>query len=640
MLRHFVQRDANVAVLEHPKWDHCVVIECTSAFSKSATEIPSGPVRQESLGAAARSYHIRVEERAKALPPRISKVRHAEAEKVAFQAVFGIYELLSGPYIALIRTADTVFSRQLSLPPLAPAGAEEQTVEFRRATRIAILPLFRAGRDLPPSLKADENRYLDLLYSAFSSHVFYFSYKHDVTASFQRRAFRYAGQGRHVKAQRWRRADNRFFWNRKAIQPLIDAGLGDQWVVPVMSAHIEGVDGLRVPGSGAEEHRFTYLFISRRSKCRAGTRFCRRGVDAKGNAANEVETEQVLLHQDGSIQSFVQLRGSIPLLWRSPVNLKYAPKVEIEKDGSANAGAFKEHMIKLAETYCGFHLTASGVPIYSDRVVKSLPTLPTPIIHAPVIRASNSRSHRGSLKGVHAANTPPARSRKNSIPRMGTHTPPNEAEVQPGRPSEQAPPPAEGWQGKIVMVNLIDHKGVQQRLGEAFSDLVDAAVHSLAGRAVLPPLRYIWFDFHKECSHMQWSRLSNLLEKLVEDVARGGWFHQGGEACKFSILRVQKGIVRTNCMDNLDRTNVVQSLIARHVLLQCLEERDSIGRQPSGGNGHTADHRHAAPYTTKAGVGGKNVLDSGIPVLEKAFKAIWGEKRRALDGAASRSVRC
>eukprot|EP00968_Pinguiococcus_pyrenoidosus_P012304 scaffold1071_cov252-Pinguiococcus_pyrenoidosus.AAC.3 len=451
MLRHFVQRDANVAVLEHPKWDHCVVIECTSAFSKvctfhtrgkgaprltvpfparsgpypkSATEIPSGPVRQESLGAAARSYHIRVEERAKALPPRISKVRHAEAEKVAFQAVFGIYELLSGPYIALIRTADTVFSRQLSLPPLAPAGAEEQTVEFRRATRIAILPLFRAGRDLPPSLKADENRYLDLLYSAFSSHVFYFSYKHDVTASFQRRAFRYAGQGRHVKAQRWRRADNRFFWNRKAIQPLIDAGafcsrssdplggqvaefrcpaagLGDQWVVPVMSAHIEGVDGLRVPGSGAEEHRFTYLFISRRSKCRAGTRFCRRGVDAKGNAANEVETEQVLLHQDGSIQSFVQLRGSIPLLWRSPVNLKYAPKVEIEKDGSANAGAFKEHMIKLAETYCGFHLTASGVPIYSDRVVKSLPTLPTPIIHAPVIRASNSRSHRGSLKGVH-----------------------------------------------------------------------------------------------------------------------------------------------------------------------------------------------------------------------------------------------
>mmetsp|Transcript_8831 Transcript_8831/g.33345 ORF Transcript_8831/g.33345 Transcript_8831/m.33345 type:complete len:359 (-) Transcript_8831:83-1159(-) len=213
---------------------------------------------------------------------------------------------------------------------------------------------------------------------------------------------------------------------------------------------------------------------------------------------------------------------------------------------------------------------------------------------------------------------------------MGTHTPPNEAEVQPGRPSEQAPPPAEGWQGKIVMVNLIDHKGVQQRLGEAFSDLVDAAVHSLAGRAVLPPLRYIWFDFHKECSHMQWSRLSNLLEKLVEDVAGGGWFHQGGEACKFSILRVQKGIVRTNCMDNLDRTNVVQSLIARHVLLQCLEERDSIGRQPSGGNGHTADHRHAAPYTTKAGVGGKNVLDSGIPVLEKAFKAIWGNNADAM----------
>jgi len=32
------------------------------------------------------------------------------------------------------------------------------------------------------------------------------------------------------------------------------------------------------------------------------------------------------------------------------------------------------------------------------------------------------------------------------------------------------------------------------------------------------------------------------------------------------IKKLQKGTVRTNCMDCLDRTNVVQSVIARNVL--------------------------------------------------------------------------
>ena len=33
--------------------------------------------------------------------------------------------------------------------------------------------------------------------------------------------------------------------------------------------------------------------VARRSRKRAGVRFCRRGVDVEGNVANFVETEQV-----------------------------------------------------------------------------------------------------------------------------------------------------------------------------------------------------------------------------------------------------------------------------------------------------------------------------------------------------------
>lgn len=38
---------------------------------------------------------------------------------------------------------------------------------------------------------------------------------------------------------------------------------------------------------------FTISVLSRRSRHRAGTRYKRRGVDAEGNCANYVETEQV-----------------------------------------------------------------------------------------------------------------------------------------------------------------------------------------------------------------------------------------------------------------------------------------------------------------------------------------------------------
>jgi len=39
----------------------------------------------------------------------------------------------------------------------------------------------------------------------------------------------------------------------------------------------------------------------------------------------------MVIHRDGRVSSFVQIRGSIPLYWSSPANLKYTPPVHIEK---------------------------------------------------------------------------------------------------------------------------------------------------------------------------------------------------------------------------------------------------------------------------------------------------------------------
>ena len=51
-------------------------------------------------------------------------------------------------------------------------------------------------------------------------------------------------------------------------------------------------------------------------------RFTMRGTDEDGHVANFVETEQALLHEDGRQTSFVQIRGSIPFFWHSPVCMK------------------------------------------------------------------------------------------------------------------------------------------------------------------------------------------------------------------------------------------------------------------------------------------------------------------------------
>ena len=50
--------------------------------------------------------------------------------------------------------------------------------------------------------------------------------------------------------------------------------------------------------------------VSRRSRLRQGPRYIKRGSDETGQVANFAETEQVLITDNKSISSFVQIRGN------------------------------------------------------------------------------------------------------------------------------------------------------------------------------------------------------------------------------------------------------------------------------------------------------------------------------------------
>lgn len=77
-------------------------------------------------------------------------------------------------------------------------------------------------------------------------------------------------------------------------------------------------------------------------------------------------------------------------------------------------------------------------------------------------------------------------------------------------------------------------------------------------------LRYEFYDLHFACKGQKFERCNYLIQKLspvntffkyyVEDVAEK------------KVISLQNGVMRTNCLDCLDRTNLIQTKIAYDVL--------------------------------------------------------------------------
>ncbi|KAG7260226.1 hypothetical protein CRUP_007879 [Coryphaenoides rupestris] len=114
--------------------------------------------------------------------------------------------------------------------------------------------------------------------------------------------------------------------------------------------------------------------------------------------------------------------------------------------------------------------------------------------------------------------------------------------------------------GRQVLLNLINQKGSEKPLELAFDKMVTSFGNSM--------IKYVAFDFHKECSQMRWHRLQLLLDAVAEIQKEIGYFLVDSEG---GVLGQQEGTFRSNCMDCLDRTNVIQSLLARRSLQSQLQ---------------------------------------------------------------------
>lgn len=128
--------------------------------------------------------------------------------------------------------------------------------------------------------------------------------------------------------------------------------------------------------------------------------------------------------------------------------------------------------------------------------------------------------------------------------------------------------------GSVQAASLVDKSGTEKAIGQAYQDTMEWLNED--GGINGAKIGFEWFYFHKECGGMRFENVSRLLNTLESTLQSSSWTVREND----QIIQKQTGVLRTNCMDCLDRTNVTQSSVAGWALQQQLgQENLSINLQ-------------------------------------------------------------
>ncbi|XP_019421966.1 PREDICTED: phosphoinositide phosphatase SAC6-like [Lupinus angustifolius] len=378
--------------------------------------------------------------------------------------VVGMLRLLAGSYLMVITGRKCVGS--YSGHPIF------------KISSMKVFPCDHSLKHTPAEQKRTEMGFSALLNVAERTSGLFYSYDTNLTLSAQR--LNDLGDESRLLPL-WRQAEPRFLWNNYMLEVIIDNKL-DPYLLPIVQGSFHYFQ------SAIGKDIIDITLIARRCTRRNGTRMWRRGADPDGYVANFVETEQII-QINGYTASFVQVRGSIPLLWEQIVDLTYKPKFELLKLEEAPR-VLERHFLDLRKKY-----------------------------------------------------------------------------------------------GAVVAVDLVNKHGGEGRLCEKFGSTMQQVASD--------DVRYVHFDFHHICGHVHFENLSILYDQISDFLETNGYLllNEKGEK-----MKEQLGVVRTNCIDCLDRTNVTQSMIGRNMLEYQLR---------------------------RLGVFGAEETISSHPNLDDSFKILW-----------------
>ncbi|KAL8715527.1 MAG: hypothetical protein Q9220_000863 [cf. Caloplaca sp. 1 TL-2023] len=128
--------------------------------------------------------------------------------------------------------------------------------------------------------------------------------------------------------------------------------------------------------------------------------------------------------------------------------------------------------------------------------------------------------------------------------------------------------------GDVQIALLVDKHGGEAEIGQQYEEHTTRFIAEGGIDGMKPGFE--WFDFHAVCRGMRFENVSLLVDTLGPTLERfSTTVEVNGE-----IQARQKGVLRTNCMDCLDRTNVVQSACGSRALeLQLKEEGLEVNLQ-------------------------------------------------------------
>lgn len=350
-----------------------------------------------------------------------------------------------------------------------------------------------------PRKYSDEEKLLSIFKYLDLGKTFYFSYAYDITNSLQTNFMRHKKLASYYEY----RIDNsqiaesfevneRFVWNKLLLKPILENHeiAAYEWFQPIIHGFVDQAS-ISIYGQ-----KFYITIIARRSHHFAGARFLKRGVNDKGNVANEIETEQIVsdmlttsfhdpkfgFFSNPRYTSFVQHRGSIPLFWSQDLNRLPKPPIEIN--------------------------------------------LTDPYYQSAAIHFNNLFQRYG-------------------LP--------------------------------LIVLNLIKTKEKQPRelkLNKCFIDCVRYLNQFLPEKH---KIFFYSFDMSKH-SKKNLDVISPLQNIASRSIARTGFFHNG---TSIATTKLQRGIIRTNCIDCLDRTNAAQFIICKEALFHQLSSLGLISPSTS-----------------------------------------------------------
>jgi hypothetical protein len=203
------------------------------------------------------------------------------------------------------------------------------------------------------SAEIAESRYMGLFQFVDLTKDFFFSYDYDLTNSLQ---YNYLTrrQAKAVNATTLSgisSVQDMFMWNHylsDEFTKLLSKDNVSAWILPV------------IHGS-CQQRRFSILgrvvditLIARRSRHYAGTRYLKRGINVHGKVANDCEIEQIIQLDSGTYAKFsslLQIRGSIPTYWSQETSVTQPkPPILVNRIDPAYL-ATQEHFSDLIRRY-------------------------------------------------------------------------------------------------------------------------------------------------------------------------------------------------------------------------------------------------------------------------------------------------